>query len=82
LAAQARADAEEARARPQAKGQPPKDLAVRRSRHDDPKEIARVKQLYEEIDALTRIREQVDDDLTTGRRPAAKKAAAATTREP
>ena len=66
-AAQARTDMEEARSLLQAQGRPPKDAAVRRSRHDDPTEIERVNKLYEEIDNLSRIREQTE--ITLGRSP-------------
>jgi hypothetical protein len=59
-------------------GKPRKDPAVRRSRHDDPQEVARVKALYEEIDTLSRIQERVEDDLTVMRRITAKQPAAAT----
>jgi hypothetical protein len=62
-----RSDAEEARAL--------KDVAVRRSRHDDPREIARVRQLYQEIENLTQIQESVEEDLHRTRRIAEKRAA-------
>ncbi len=64
-AAQALSDMDLARAR--LRGDAPRDPSVRRSRHDDPAEIARVKKLYEEIDSLTRVREDVDQTLRTER---------------
>jgi hypothetical protein len=64
-ATQARSDVQQARA--QFQGQPPKDPAIQRSRHDDPEEIARVKKLYEEIDNLTEFRDRVDQTLRTER---------------
>jgi hypothetical protein len=76
-AAQARMDVEQSRAQIQAEGKPRKDPAVRRSRHDDAAEIARVKQLYEEIDNLSRIQDRVADELTVMRRFTARRAAAA-----
>ena len=78
-ASQARTDVEETRAQAQAHGQPRKDAAIRRSRHDDPEEIDRVKQLYEEIDNLTRLRDKVEDDLAFTRRVSANKPAATAT---
>jgi hypothetical protein len=66
-AAQARTDVEQVRAQSQVRGRPLKDPAIRRSRHDDPREIAHVKQLYEEIDGLSQAREQVDQTLRTER---------------
>ncbi len=65
--AQARSDIEQSQARLQAKGQPSRDPAVRRSRHDDPKEIERVRQLYEEIESLTRIQERIDERIGSAR---------------
>jgi hypothetical protein len=64
---QARADAEQARAQLRGEGRAPKDPAMRRTRHDDPKEIERVKHLYEEIDGLTQFQDRVDQSLTTER---------------
>ena len=66
---------------------PRKDPAVRRSRHNDPGEIERVKQLYEEIDSLTRIRDQVEERLsgerwTVTRKVAPGKTPAAPARKP
>jgi hypothetical protein len=58
-AAQARTDLEQA----QAQGRPPKDPAVRRSRHDDPGEIERVKQLYEEVESLSVMQQRIDETL-------------------
>jgi hypothetical protein len=81
-AARARTDAEQARARLQAQTQPPKDPAVRRSRHDDPAEIERVKQLYEEVEDLTRIQERVEDELGHAPRIRLRKAPAAPGRTP
>jgi hypothetical protein len=77
-AANAQSDADQARAQLGTGGKPRKDPAVRRSRHDDPQEIARVKALYEEIDSLSRIQERVEDDLTATRRITAKQSAKAT----
>ncbi len=70
-------DVEQARAQIGTEGKPRKDPAVRRSRHDDPEEIARVKRLYEEIDNLSRIQDRVEDELTVMRRFTARRAAAA-----
>jgi uncharacterized protein (DUF1800 family) len=72
-AAQVRSDLEQSQARAQAKGQPPRDPTVRRSRHDDPEEIARVKQLYAEIESLTRIQERVEERLGDDRAVLAEK---------
>ena len=66
-AAQARMDMEQTRAQIQAQARPPKDPAIRRSRHDDPREIARVKELYEEINGLSQAGEHVDQKLRTDR---------------
>jgi hypothetical protein len=77
-AAQAQSDVQQARTQVETGGKPRRDSAVRRSRHDDPREIARVKALYEEIDTLTRIQERVEDDLTGLRRIAPKQPATAT----
>jgi uncharacterized iron-regulated membrane protein len=66
-ATQASADAEQARAQLRGAGRAPMDPAIRRTRHDDPREIERVKQLYEEIDGLTQFQEQVDQSLRTER---------------
>jgi hypothetical protein len=79
---QARTDAEQAHAQLQGQGRPRKDPAIRRSHHDDPEEIARVKQLREEIDDLMRIEERVEDVLATPRPSVAKKTAAAPSRTP
>jgi hypothetical protein len=75
-AARTRADMEQHQAQLRGEGRPPKDPAIRRSRHDDPREIARTKQLYEEIEDLTQIRELVDQKLRTERFYAPKKPAA------
>jgi hypothetical protein len=85
--AQARTDAEEARAQVKTAGKPRKDPALRRTRHDDPGEIERVKQLYDEIDSLTRIRDQVEEQLsgerwTVTRKTAPGKTPAAPARKP
>lgn len=64
-AALARSDVDLARAR--LRGEAPKDPWVRRSRHDDPREIARVKKLYEEIENFSQIRDDVDQTLRTER---------------
>jgi DNA helicase IV len=82
VAAQAQSDVEQARAQLETGGKPRKDPAIRRSRHDDPREIARVKKLYEEVDTLSRIQESVEDELTGIRRIAAKRAAEATAPAP
>jgi hypothetical protein len=71
-AARARLEFEQAR-----RTQPPTDPAVWRSRHDDPGEIERVKQLYEEIEDLTRRHEQVEDGLSRQPRIRLKKAPSA-----
>ena len=60
-AARAQADAERAWA--QAETQAPKDAAVRRTSRRDPKDAERVRQLYEEINSLSRIQERIQDDL-------------------
>jgi hypothetical protein len=77
-ATQAQSDVQQARAQLGTGGKPRKDPGVRRSRHDDPQEIARVKALYEEIDTLTRIQERVEDDLAGLRRITPKQPATAT----
>jgi hypothetical protein len=59
-AVEARSELEQARLE---QGRAPRDPAVRRSRHDDPKQIERVQKLYEEIDNLTRARERAADAL-------------------
>lgn len=66
-AAAVRTDVEQARAQFEGRGRPPKDPAIRRSRHDDPREIDRVQQLYQEIDGLNHLRDRVDQALTTDR---------------
>jgi hypothetical protein len=58
------------------RGRPPRDPAVRRSHHDDPEQIGRVRQLYADIDDLARFQERVDARLggeprTAPRQPAA-----------
>jgi hypothetical protein len=64
-AAQALSDVDLARAR--LRGEAPRDPWVRRSRHDDPREIDRVKTLYEEIENLSQKRDGVDQTLRTER---------------
>ncbi len=64
-AEQARSDVEETRAR--LLGEAPRDLSVRRSRHDDPAEIERVRKLYDEIDGLARIHDDIDQTLRIDR---------------
>lgn len=64
-AARAQSDVELAKAR--LRGEAPIDPAVRRSRHDDPREIARVKQLYQEIENFSQIRESVEQKLRNDR---------------
>jgi small-conductance mechanosensitive channel len=71
-AAKVRSDLERSQALLQVPGQPPKDPAVRRSRHDDPKETERVRQLYAEIEGLTRIQERLDQQLGSERKIPAK----------
>lgn len=75
-AAQARSDVEQTRAQLQGAGRAPMDPAVRRSRHDDPAQIDRVKQLYQEIEGLTQIREEVDENLRIDRMRAEQKSEA------
>lgn len=50
-------------ARNQLRGKAPLDPALRRTKHQDPQQVQRVEQLYQEIDALTRARERVDQTL-------------------
>jgi hypothetical protein len=69
-AEQARTDAAHARAQLDAKSDP----AIRRSRHDDPREIARVRQLHAEIEGLTHIEEQIEQRLGGDRTFVPKKA--------
>jgi hypothetical protein len=71
-AAQAQSDADQVRTQLGIGGKPRKDPAVRRSRHEDPNQIARMKALYEEIDTLSHIQERVEDDLSGLRRIAPK----------
>ena len=71
--AQARTDAEEARAQVKTAGKPRRDPALRRTRHDDPGEIERVKQLNEEIDSLMLIRDRVEEELSGERRTVTRK---------
>ena len=66
---------------------PRQDPAVRRSQHEDPEQIARMKRLYEEVDGLTRIQDRVDEELSamhriTARRAKAKAAAVMTPSAP
>jgi hypothetical protein len=62
-ASQARDAMEQARAQLRGEGRPLNDPSIRRTRHDDPREIERVKRLYEEIEGLSQAREQVDQKL-------------------
>ena len=73
-AAQARSDLEQAQLR--GAGRAARDPAVRRSQHDDPAQIERVKQLHQEIESLTQIREQVDEKARIDRMRAEQKSAA------
>ncbi len=50
-------------ARDQLRGKAPLDSALRRTKHQDPEQIQRVEQLYQEIDALSQARERVDQSL-------------------
>ena len=61
-AARAQADAERVRA--QTEPLPPKDAALRRTARRDPKDAERVRQLYEEINSLSRIQERIQGDLS------------------
>jgi hypothetical protein len=62
--AAARAAAEAERVRTQLQGPPARDGAVARaSRHRDAKEVERVRQLYNELNSLSRIQEHIADDL-------------------
>jgi hypothetical protein len=74
-AAQARSDLEQARAQLQRAGRAPRDPAVRRSQHDDPAQVERVKELHQEIEGLTQIREQVDEKARVERMRAEQKSA-------
>ncbi len=67
-AAQARTEVQQAQAQLGGREGPRKDRAVRRSRHEDPAQIARMKKLYEEVDGLSRIQDRVDDELSALRR--------------
>jgi hypothetical protein len=63
-AAQARAEIELARAQVQADHQPDSDASVvRASRHSNPKEAERVRQLYEEVNNLSQIQQHIADEL-------------------
>lgn len=64
------------RAAQELRGQATRDPSVRRSRHDDPREIERVRQLFEEMDGLSQARDQVDQALKTDRPGAPKEAPA------
>lgn len=59
-AARVRSDLERSQGWLESTGRPPRDRAVRRTRHDDPREIERVNQLYAEIQGLTHARERID----------------------
>jgi hypothetical protein len=71
-AARAQADAERVRA--QTEPPPPKDGAVRRTSRQDPKDAERVRQLYEEINSLSRMQERIQGDLHNLRTQAAQRA--------
>lgn len=81
-AAQARSEIQQAQARLAGEERPRKDRAVRRSQHADPEQIARMKKLYEEVDGLARIQDRVDNELSTIRRIAVRRAKAAATMKP
>jgi hypothetical protein len=71
-AARGRADADRAWAQAEAPPGPAKVGAVRRAvRRRDPKDAERVRQLYEEINGLSRIQERIQEDLAGLRRRAA-----------
>jgi hypothetical protein len=78
-AAQARADVERARAETQARPTPLKDPAIRRTARTDrdANGADRVRQLYEEINALTRIQGRIQEDLHNIRARSARRAASA-----
>jgi hypothetical protein len=61
--AQVRSDLERSQDRLRGKGQFLRDPAVRRSRHDNPKEIERVNQLYAEIENLSHVQERIGTRL-------------------
>ncbi len=50
-------------ARNQLRGKAPLEPALRRTRHQDPQQIQRVEQLYQEIDVLSQARDRVDQNL-------------------
>jgi hypothetical protein len=75
-AAQARTDVERAWAQLRGQGLPPRDPEMRRSRHDDPREIERVRGLHQEINGLTQFRDRVEQSLQNDRLYAPKKGAA------
>ncbi len=50
-------------ARDQLRGKAPLDSALQRTKHQDPEQIQRVEQLYQEIEALNQARERVDQSL-------------------
>jgi hypothetical protein len=62
-AARAQADLERDRDQAQAKPQPPRDDAVARAARRDPNGAQRVRQLYQEIETLSRIQEHIQEDL-------------------
>jgi hypothetical protein len=74
-ASQARTDVEQARAQLRGQDSPPRDPAIRRSRHDGPREIERVRELYQEIEGLTELRDQVEQSLQNDRLYVPKKGA-------
>ena len=63
-AAQAHAEIEQARAQIQAERRSDRDASmVRASRHTDPNEAVRVRQLYEEINNLSQIQQHIAEEL-------------------
>jgi hypothetical protein len=81
-AASVRSELEQSQGRRRVRGRPVTDPAVRRSGHDDPKEIERVRQLYAEIEGLTRIQERVEQRLGDHPSMPPKRSAAAPGRTP
>lgn len=70
-AEKAAADAQSAAevARDQLRGKAPLDPALRRTRHQDPQQVQRVEQLYQEIDTLSHARERVDQTFGSNAPP-------------
>jgi type II secretory pathway pseudopilin PulG len=54
-------------ARSDAQRRPPLDTSIRRSAHDDPREIARVRQLQDEIEGLGQLRDQLEESTRIDR---------------